>query len=837
MSGFVFRENFGRMPLPLILPDSAVTVVVTEAASASIPTRRMDVVADADEEVGGDAATQQRLIEVRPEHHPLSTRQGVVPVSLLGDWEFGRQPVHPLTTSEIEFLKADQATTAQAHLDTAADAERITDSWQSRDVSPLQIGESEIDTVTPVPVSSNHPANDQWGPMVWHHSSVPSGLAQASFIPDDGDLNGLSGEDPSVSSDPANPPAVASDSSSGQAGALPVGAPLILRADYQSYDPEAQTITASGNVLVQLNNAQLAADRLWINLGNQYVRAEGHVFFNRNEQVIQGDTATYNLLQGSGQISNARGELLLSQVATDFSPDFGGGSGRLSAPIDYRLQGEGSISQVTSPGGVSFSTDSRQIIYGGERNDTRKLRFEAATVTFDADGWYIEELRLTNDPFSPPEIEFRGQTARLTPLNEEQDELLFDSPRFVFDQGLTIPVLQSRYVLNRGQLSSDELNPLPTGIGYDERDRDGLFIEREFVVNLGNPWRFTVVPQFYISRWLNESSGDLADPANFGFVARLNGPLGPRTSANASVSLSGLDLDNFADRLRASFRTQQLIGNHTLNLEYSYRDRLFNGTLGFQDVQSSLGLLVSSPLYTLGDSQITLQYQGSSQYVTANTDRPDLIADPSLGIDLTTLFRFQGAVRLGRWFPLWYGEALPATQTEGLRFSPRPVVPYLALAVGLTGVGTYYTSNDVQASLEASVGMYGQLGHLKQDFFDFTQFNLGFSSKLVSQDLSPFLFDREVDNNVLTGGILQQIYGPFLAGFQTSINIDSGQAVNTDVVLEYRRRSYGLVFRFNPVQQTGFLGFRLSDFDWQGQTAPFDGLGNGEPMAPDNLPQ
>jgi hypothetical protein len=599
-------------------------------------------------------------------------------------------------------------------------------------------------------------------------------------------------------------------------------APLILRADEQSFDPQRQIVTAFGDVLVQFDNAQLAADRLWVNLENRHIRAEGNVFFNRNEQILSGESAVYNLLQGAGTIYDARGELQLSTLNQDLSLGFPGREGFTNAPIDYRLLQEGSISQVTSPGGLAITTDSLRGLFGTETNNVRRIRFESDEIIFDADGWYAENLRLTNDPFSPPELEFRGSNVRLTPLNEEEDELYIENPRLVFDQGLTIPLFKNRYILRRGQLAAEDLNPLPTSVGFDEQDRGGLFVEREFQVSTGTPWRFIIAPQFYIGRWLGSSNVNLFDPANFGFVAGISGPLGPRTSANAAMSLPGLDLDNFADRLRASFRTQHLIGDHSLNLEYSYRDRLFNGSLGFQDVQSSLGVLLESPNIVLGDTQINLRYQVSGQYVTANTDQPNLLPVGSPVPDLTSLFRFQGAIDLGRGFLLWQGQPLPSTATEGLRYSPRPVVPYLVLGAGLRGVATYYTSNDLQETLEARVSLAGQLGHLQRNYFDYTQFNIGYSKNFIAGEPSPFLFDRVVDQNVLSGGIIQQIYGPLLAGFQTAYNVDTGQEIDTNLILEYRRRAYGLLVSYSPIQETGFIGFRLSDFNWVGRTNPFD---------------
>lgn len=596
---------------------------------------------------------------------------------------------------------------------------------------------------------------------------------------------------------------------------------LRVLADRQTFDPQRQVVTANGDVLVQFGTDQLAAERLWVNLNNRYLRAEGDVFFNRNEQILEGDVATYNLLQGSGTLTNGRGTLQVRTVGDDFSTTFPNDLAASTDPIDYRLQEQGTISEVTSPGGLSLTTDARERIFGGEQGDIGRIRFETSELSFDADGWYGQDVRLTNDPFSPPELEFRGSQVRLTPLNEEEDELCIDNPRVVFDQGLTIPILRRCYLLQRGRLPANAFNPLPTNIGYDNRDRDGLFIERELAaVPLGG-LQLSISPQFYISRWLSSNSDGLADLSNFGLVARLRGTIGDNTTIRGVLNLPGLDLSNFTERARASLRVQRPLGTHRLGLEYTYRDRLFNGSLGFQDVQTSAGFLIESPLMTLGNTRINLSYQASGQYVVANTDRRELL-DPGQQIGLTSLMRFQGAVDLRRGFTLWQGEPKPSTPDQGLRYSPRPIVPFLALITGLRGVATYYTSGDLQESLEARVTLAGQLGHHVRNYFDYTQFNIGLSSRLIGGDTSPFLFDRTVDQNVISGGITQQIYGPILAGFQTAFNLSNGQEIDTNFTLEYRRRTYGLLVRYSPTQETGFLGFRLSDFDWTGRSPRFD---------------
>jgi hypothetical protein len=597
------------------------------------------------------------------------------------------------------------------------------------------------------------------------------------------------------------------------AGADPAGAraiDLILTADQQEYEVGRQIISAQGQVLAQLGNSRLASDRLWVNLDQRRLRAEGNVIVNRNQQAIAGDSLTYNLLQGAGSLSNAQGRIALTTLETDFSDlltDSGGSVGPLNDP----RQGLGSLSQITNVGDLGFSTGTSQ---PGPRPPTSgQLRFQAGHLAFDANGWYGEDLRVTNDPLSPPELELRGNRLRVTPLGPEEEEVCIEGPRVVFDQGLTIPLLRNCYVLQRGRLPRDAFNPLPTSIGYDGRDRDGLFIGREFQVLREGPWRLSLSPQLYLSRWLQSDSLNLVQPANFGLVGRLNGQLSPRTSLTGLFSLPGLDLGNLTERLRASLRLQQWVGDHRLSLEYTYRDRLFNGSLGFQDVQSSLGALLQSPPITLGDSQINLSYQAAGQYVTANTDQPDLLGDGT-GLGLVSLFRLQGAVDLNRSFTLWQGAPQAPDQPPSPGYSPRPLVPSLSLLVGLRGIATYYSSNDLQESLEGRVGLNGQFGRLTRNYFDYTQFNLGLSSSLVGGKESPFLFDRAVDQNVLSGGILQQIYGPILVGFQTAFNLDTGQKIDTSLIVEYRRRTYGISVRYSPIQETGLVEFRLSNFDW-----------------------
>lgn len=592
-----------------------------------------------------------------------------------------------------------------------------------------------------------------------------------------------------------------------------------LTADRQEYDDRRRVFSAEGNVIMRFRGSVLDTDRLQVNLPNRIAVAEGNAALTRGEQVLRGDRFEYNFVQEEGTIFNASGEVFLPTSGADFSPtlptDVSAANNR---PLSDRITANQPLQGVSSSGGVTIDVGGGS---PGQRGEVRRIRFEAERIDFNAEGWQASNIRLTNDPFSPPELELRADDATFTRISPERSEIRASRPRLVFDQGLSVPLLRSRAVIDRR-----ERDPGLISFGYDGEDRGGLFAEATFEPINTERFRFSIRPQFLIQRAVNES--EFFSPDSFGLIARLNANPGPRTSIEGTAVFTSLDLTDVENQLRASLRARQLVGTHTLNLEYSYRDRLFNGSLGFQDIQSSLGAVLISPVIPLGNTGINLSYQVGAQYVNADTDRLDLL-DPIRRNNRVSLGRAEASAALNRGFLLWQGSPLPATANEGLRYTPAPVVPYLQLFTGLRGVIGAYSNGDTQEALTGTIGIQGQVGHFSRSFLDYTGFNISYS-KTLDGGQSPFLFDRIVDTEVLSGGIVQQIYGPIRIGLQTSISLNRSREINTDYFIEYSRRTYGLVLRYNPVQSLGSLSLRISDFNWNGGTERFSGAGGVRPV-------
>jgi hypothetical protein len=599
-----------------------------------------------------------------------------------------------------------------------------------------------------------------------------------------------------------------------------------IKANQQEFDERQQIVTATGKVIVRFRQSVIDADQAVVNLVTQQMVAEGNVAYRRGQQLVRGDRMEYNLGLDTGAIAQARGEIFLPTASEELTPNLPTdiSAGVLEEPLSDRILSQQPLRGVRANPGAN-------IIIGGRRGQfltfpqivgtVNRVRFEAEKLDIQSDGSRVAtNIRITNDPFSPPEFELRARRAIIRPISSTAQEMVTTSPRMVFDQSLKIPIYPQRFVFD----SSKRNGPCLT-FGFDGRDRGGLYTECAFNIFTGKSAQLTLTPQFYIQRAINKHDNNPFFPDNYGMRAGLSAKLAPRTRLQGTAQI--LNFDQFPNvgekNFRGNLRLRQYIGDYTLTAEYSYRDRLFNGTLGYQTVHSSAGILFASPIINIANTDIKLSYQAGYQFINADSDRPDLLPliRPNNRIDLG---RFQGSFAISRGFNLWKGKSLPRTQTQGLKYTARPVVPFVQLALGVRGVTSIYSNGDSQNSLAGSIGIQGQFGHFSRNYLDYTAFNVTYT-QVVRDGKSPFLFDRLVDLRILSVGVVQQIFGGFRVGIQSAINLQSGEVISNDYTLEYSHRTYGLLLRFNPQRQIGSFTFRISDFNWLGNPKPFSDVG------------
>jgi hypothetical protein len=400
----------------------------------------------------------------------------------------------------------------------------------------------------------------------------------------------------------------------------------------------------------------------------------------------------------------------------------------------------------------------------------------------------------------------------------------------VIDDRLKIPLLASAFAFDNRIFKPELFN-----FAFDGDERGGLYLERTWNLFDRQKFSWSITPQYFLQRALFPSAfglsdadrGGLVDPSVFGLTSALQADFNPRTTLQGDLSLAGIELDNYSDNLRSKIELQHRLGNlnnpYLLALEYNYRDRLFNGSLGFQTVRQSIGGVITLPQIALGKTGVSLNVQGSIKNINDDTDRADLLEQGRTN-NRINLTRYQGAAFLNKNFSLWRGKALPSNKDRGLRYTPVPVVPYLDLFTEVSGVGSFYSNSDSQLSLEGKIGIKGQVGHFSRNWLDYTGFQFSYSQN-IRGDESPFRFDRLVDRQILSLNLTQQIYGPIRFGYQTSINLSERDVISSDYILEYSRRTHNITLRYNPELEIGSISLQISDFNWQGNSQPFENEG------------
>jgi Protein of unknown function (DUF3769) len=657
---------------------------------------------------------------------------------------------------------------------------------------------------------------------------VPTTPVQPTPVPTD------SNQPKPAQTDPAQADLVPTDLQQPVNGKL--GTPnssIELNAEQQEFDNQTQIVTANGKVVVRFNKAILNADRLNVNLKTKLATAKGNVVLIRGKQILYGDRFEYNFDQDRGSIMEARGDIYQPTLVRDLNfipkatPTVPAGEKKFTEPLlSDRLRTDQPVHKIQNTGssgiilGSDRPIDNQPVIKSS--GTVNRLRFQADKVDFAEDKITAEKIRITNDPFSPPELQIKAERAQFKTINSEEDEVTISSGRITIENNFDVPFVKDRFVLNKNDKESNLFSlGIPFNIGIDADERGGIFVESNFYPVFDPRFKVTVTPQYFIQRAVTNLN--FLDSSVFGIKANVEGDLTPDTRIQASGSLASLNLNKLSSNLRAKASIKKDISLlsllHALTGEVVYRDRIFNGSLGYQEVESSFGGVLTSPSIPIGNTGINLDYQVGAQVVTANTDRQNLLR-PNRSNDLVSLTRYQTAANLTKSFRLWEGKSLPADRPETYNYSPVPVVPYLQLNTGIKGALSSYSNGEDQSSVGYNVGVQGQIGNFSKDSFDYTGFNINYFQQFRGNS-SPFLFDRVVDNRLLSAGINQQITGPWRLGIQASVNLDTGQAVSTDYYVEYSRRTYNFIIRYNPTLKLGSIGFRLNDFNWDGVTPKF----------------
>jgi len=376
------------------------------------------------------------------------------------------------------------------------------------------------------------------------------------------------------------------------------------------------------------------------------------------------------------------------------------------AALDQRVtdvtprEGFGLSTSVGSSGFDRLSQRERRFSLATPQNQLRELgeqaklvsgkithwRFQAPSLLITPEGWQAPRLSFTSDPFTPAQAWVDADTVVATQEADGTTVIQAQRNRLVLENKLRIPI--SRTVRFAPSEDQEESVGNRWSVLVDERDRDGFFIQYGLPERKIGASKLSVRPQFMLQRAFEGETDSYPEPnskpgANnvnqpidsadlFGVDARLEGPLGGGAYKLRS-SISSFNPKHLPNAVRASGIYVQplrlpVLGEVQGRGFSAYRYRVWNGSLGLQNIYSAFG----GSLEKTGQLPELL---GLKSLYFWRLEGGNYQSNSFKTTDFTEQFRATayGTVRMS--WPIWTGQSLPLTSEAAYRYSPVRIIP------------------------------------------------------------------------------------------------------------------------------------------------------------------
>ncbi len=462
----------------------------------------------------------------------------------------------------------------------------------------------------------------------------------------------------------------------------------------------------------------------------------------------------------------------------------------------------------------------------------RKWRIQADRVFINSDGWTADFVSFTNDPLTPAQSRLDAED--VIAIEESNGDILIRSKRskLILEDRFSFPFRRKQRIKRKQELVNRWI------IGIDNKDRDGLFIGRQFRPwRLGKSYEVYFQPQLMLQRMLNGTTNSYiaeGKPSNsekvstattladfFGMKVELKGKI-LDWNLNTQADLSTLNNERISNgsRLWSTLSNSfdlPWINDIGINLFGTFRYRTWNGSLGNTEIYSAYGGFLEKKsgfkISTINNNFIVRLGLGRYR------------AEESENKEISFLWRGNIYAELNSSYPIWRGNKSNLGIYSDYKYSPEPIIPGLTFNTKFSTAFSAYEGGEVQNTISFSAGPALTLGNFARQYFDYTKLRV-FVGGTIKQGDSPFSFDKAVDLGRMSVSLSQQIAGPlvFDTGFEFNIDKGSeyyGQAINSSFGLRWQRRSYDLGLFYKPKEGVGGMTIRFNDFNYNGKGLPF----------------
>ena len=576
---------------------------------------------------------------------------------------------------------------------------------------------------------------------------------------------------------------------------------LIIQSDKQS--DLNNVIYAEGNVSVSYGGKFLKADNLTYDKLNKKINAEGNITLVFGEQILKMSKLEYNFKDKTGFLFDVKGSINSDKLITDLSRNFDNSDIQKLDDLINLQKNE----VLNTPNKVSnwiFSTE--KIIINGAK-------------------WKSDKAIFSNDILQFKQVKMEINSLQASYL---EDELRFKSSLnyLVLDENVSIPFWLGNKALTKSGQNFDSKSSWT--IGYDELDKDGLFIGRKFKsINLADDFFIDLEPQFLIQRSLTGETNSFAKEGDlitgekvkregefvdyFGFKSQIKGKVN-NWDLEIDNQINSLDTNKFSEALRLKSALKKEINFLDAKWDKSfygvYRDRVWNGSLGESEIYLGYG--------SKFEKKHTWELNGTTNTEVLSFGLARLKAEDLSSKNLVDSLKGNLFYSLDKNIPLSVDKPKNKIIDSSYEYIYEPIKKGLSLNTRMEALYSLYDDGKHQEYIGFGFGPELILGNFKAKNFDYTRISI-FPFYKFKNGESIFKFDQISDKFTLNIGFDQQIFGPIILKSIGTVNLDSdsdnyGEFIDSKIALSWKKRSYEFGIFYQPHNQAGGISFSLFGF-------------------------
>ncbi len=579
---------------------------------------------------------------------------------------------------------------------------------------------------------------------------------------------------------------------------------LEIQSEIQS--EENNILKAKGNVVVFYRGNILKADSLIYDKTQNTLSAQGNISLSIGEQLLKMNSIKYDFNNKKGYLLAVKGLIKTSNLLNDLSSDF--------------------ESSTIKKFEITKDIDKEKVLYTSR--DVKNWVLITDKIEIDGEKWKSKKAIFTNDLLELSQVKIMVNSLEAI---SQKEKIRFKSSLsyLILDEQLQIPFWFGNRTLTKSKSEESFSFENKWNLGFDNVDKDGYFIGRKFnTINLFNDFVLDLEPQFLLQRSLkgqtksfvnkgdsitgNKVLRDTSFEDYFALNSKVKGNI-KNWDLKIEKQLNSFDSDKLHDGTRVKLNLSKEITflNSKWNKDFYgiYRDRVWNGSQGEAEIYLGYGSKL--------EKQNTWKIKGITKTEIFSVGLANLKSESLNNKDLVTSFKGNLYYSLSQKFPIFGDNSSSQPVDDSFKYIYEPIKKGLHLNTNVKLFYSLYESGNHQEYVGFGAGPEFILGNFKKKYFDYTRLSLFPFYKIKGGD-SMFKFDQIYDQFTLDIAFDQQLFGPLIIKSNATLNLDSDSKdyanfINSQISINWKKRSYEIGIFYQPHNKSGGLNFTLFGFE------------------------